>query len=90
MRGFLDLGAVPFQHGQRRFHHVLQDRHVCPEIELLEHHAEICPDAQNLVGIFRAAGVALSLPKDWLSFEQNVALLAVFEKVATAQDRGLA
>jgi hypothetical protein len=70
------------QHGDRRLHHVLEDREVRPEVELLEHHRQVRADAGDLRPVGRVAGHALALPADGLALEQDLALLAVLEQVA--------
>ena len=37
-RRLFDLGAVTLQNGHRRFHDILQDREVGPQVELLKDH----------------------------------------------------
>ena len=56
-----------------------------PQVELLEHHGQVGADAQDLLGIGRAARQPLASPDDWLALEQDFALLAVFQQVAAAQ-----
>ena len=89
-RGGLNLGTVAAQDGQRGLHHVLQDRHMGPQVELLEHHRQVRADAQHLFGVRRAALVAVALPPHRFALKDHLALLAVFEQVAAAQQRRFA
>ena len=61
-----------------------------PKVELLEHHRQVRADAQDLLGVRRAAVVAVALPADRFTLEQDLSLLAVFKQVAAAQQRRLA
>eukprot|EP00933_Yihiella_yeosuensis_P080183 TRINITY_DN93595_c0_g1_i1.p4 TRINITY_DN93595_c0_g1~~TRINITY_DN93595_c0_g1_i1.p4 ORF type:complete len:175 (-),score=0.62 TRINITY_DN93595_c0_g1_i1:156-680(-) len=86
-RGRLSLGLVAAQNGTGRFHHILQDRHMRPKVELLKHHRQVGADAQHLFGIARMSVCALAFPDHRLALEQDVALLAVFQQVGTSQQR---
>ena len=45
------FGARPLLHVDRRLDEVLEDRHVRPQIEALEHHAEFGADAVDLPAV---------------------------------------
>ena len=49
------LGARALLHMDRRFDDVFEHGHVGPEIEALEHHAELRADAVDLAPVGRAA-----------------------------------
>ena len=53
-----------------------------PKVELLEYHGKVRADAQHLLGVRRAAGMASAFPLHWLALEQDLTLLAVLQKVA--------
>ena len=89
-RGLLDLRAVAAQHGDRCLDHVLQDGHVRPQVELLEHHRQVGADAQHLLAVGGMAVQPGAAPLDRFALEHDVALLAVFQQVGAAQQRRLA
>ena len=86
----LQLRPVAAQNRERRFHHVLQDRHMRPEIELLEHHRKVGPDPGDLCVDRRDGDGALALPAHRLALEYHIAGLAVFQKVRATKQGGFA
>ena len=58
---------------------------MCPKVELLEHHRQIGANADDLGAIRRAAVQTSALPDHRFAAKQNVALLAIFQKVRAAQ-----
>ena len=57
------FGPGLLQHRQRTFHHVLQHRHVGPQVELLEHHAKLGAHVFDLAHAFRP-GIAMPVLDD--------------------------
>ena len=66
-------------------HHVLQDGHMGPEVELLKHHRQIGADADHLGPVRRVAVKTAAFPMDGFAFKDHVPLLAVLQQVAAAQ-----
>jgi hypothetical protein len=88
-RAVLDLLGVAAEHGDRRLHDVLENRHVGPEVELLEHHRQVGPDPRDLRAVGGLPRDSLALPAHRFVLEKDLSLLAVLEEVRTAQERRL-
>ena len=83
--------ARHLQHVDRRFDDVLQDRHVRPEIEALEHHRELGPDPRKLARILGLqAAVTPAAQHDLLAGDDDPALVRRLQQVDAAQERALA
>ena len=61
-----------------------------PEVELLKDHRQVRANAQHLFWIGGDAGKTTAFPLHRFAIEQDIALLAVFQQVCTAQDGGFA
>ena len=83
--------ALDAQHMHRHLDDVLDERHVAPQIEALEHHAEPRADALDLapVGRHRVA-VAVGLQPDLLAIDPDQPAGRVLQAVDAAQKRRLA
>ena len=84
LAGFLLAQA---QHLNRRFHHVLQHRHVAPEVEVLEHHRQARTQQSQLVFI-RDLQLAVFVTDqvNILPAHHNRAFARLFEEVNAAQE----
>jgi len=82
--------APDAQHMHRNLDDVLQQRHVAPQVEALEHHAEPRADALDLAAVGgRAVAVAVALQADLLAIDADEAAGGVLEAVDAAQQRRL-
>ncbi len=81
------LGVASLHPADRhqRLADIAERRHVGPQVELLEHHRQICANADDLIFVGGTAVVAGPFPDDWFPVEQDIAALAVFQQVCAAQ-----
>ncbi|VFS44464.1 Uncharacterised protein [Enterobacter cancerogenus] len=75
------------QHLDRRLHHILQHRHVAPEIEMLKYHGQARAQQPQLVlsATFQLA-VFVTDQINVLSAHHNLAFTRFFEEVNAAQE----
>ena len=75
----------------RNLDDVLDQRHVAPKVEALEHHAEPRADALDLAPVGRnSVAVAVALQPDFLAIDANNAAGRVLQAVDTAEHRRFA
>ena len=90
--GFLACGGLAaFQHPDRPFGNVLHHRHMGPEIEALEHHAEFGaePDDPSPVDAGGPAG-AVGADQEFFPIENDPAAVRNFQKVEATEQGALA
>ena len=79
------------EHMDRNLDDVLDQRHVAPQVEALEHHAELRADALDLAAVGRhGVAVAVGLELDLLAVDADQAAGRVFQAVDAAKQRRLA
>ncbi len=79
------------QDATRGFDDVIEHAHVRPQVEILEHEADLAAQAIDLSVIGgNQVAVARSLELQFFAGHQNLALMRVFQQVDAAQQRGLA
>ncbi len=75
----------------RGFDDVIEHAHVRPQVEILEHEADLAAQAVDLPVIGgNQVAVARGLELQFFASHQNLALMRVFQQVDAAQQRGLA
>ena len=80
---------ITTEHGYRCFDDVLQNGQMTPQIELLEYHGKVCPDAPDLVSIRGQSSISGVFPPNRFTINQNISLLRRFQQVNAAQERTL-
>ena len=79
------------QHMDRRLDDVLQHGHVRPQVEALEHHAELGADAVDLLVVFRrGVAIARGLHLDELAGDEDAAGIGRLQEVDAAEHGALA
>ena len=82
------FGAWAFEHAHRAFNHVLQHRHVRPQVEALKHHAQATAHALDLTVVARRlTAVDMLFHLDHFTVDADDALIGGFQQVDTAQER---
>nr|WP_236637963.1 hypothetical protein [Mangrovicoccus ximenensis] len=87
------LGCFGFraaQHVDLRGGDVFQDRHVLPQVELLEHHGELRADAVDLLRVRRMRRAVAHAHLDQLALDADLARGGRLQKVDAAQEGRLA
>ncbi|AGZ37553.1 6-pyruvoyl-tetrahydropterin synthase [Pseudomonas sp. VLB120] len=89
--GFDGFGLALAKHAARRLDDVVEDRHVRPQVEILEDKADFAAQAVDLA-IVGGDQVAIlgSLELERLTGDQDFTLVRVLQQVDAAQQRGLA
>ena len=90
-RAFHRLGFGHFQHLGRRFNQILHDRHVLPQIEILEDHRQFRAHPLNLAQTARlTASVAPFLDLHHFPGNAHLAAIRHFQKIEATQKGTLA
>src|SRR3569833_710267 len=85
------FGPWPVQHVYRALDDVLQHGHVAPEVEVLEHHAELGPDAVDLAGAGRLLAAATARFHGYgLAGDRHFPGVRNYKQKETTQQRALA
>ncbi|CAD5377913.1 hypothetical protein OF001_U250010 [Pseudomonas sp. OF001] len=85
------LGPGQAEHAARRLDHVVEDGHVRPQVEVLEHETQLAAQAVDLPGVGGdQVAFAGGLQPQLLAGDVDLALAGVFQQVDAAQEGRLA